>query len=363
MAEDKLIPLHLGDSHLLPPLPARRIDLDQASIHRYASVPGLSPLREQIAARLSDRHGIAAERSDIFITPGSTGALSLATEALFDPGDEVIVLTPSWPLIFGILQRRGVKVVEVSVGGDGVPDEPAAFQSRLKSAITPATAGIYFCDPNNPSGFIYSEDFLAPIAATVEEHQLWLLSDLAYLDLAFGIEGSFKPVASRPEFAARCVTAGSYSKTFALAGHRIGYLHAPSAAREPMAKLLTHSTYHASRSAQEMALACLLDGDRDQSVVESYAQGAAIVQSELKAHFHKPQAGAFIFLDLRPLGVASEQDCLGFLNRCLDVGVSLTPGGVFGEDFGPFARLCYTAVSPEKLSEGLDRLNPLFRNT
>lgn len=356
-AEGRLIPLHLGDTWVLPPEPARRIDLDREELHRYVAVPGLPRLRAAVAERLAARYAIPTATERVFITPGSTGGLSIAASALFEPGDEVLVLTPSWPLIFGILSRQGIVVREVSVGPDGAPEtESEAFAARLDAAITEKTAGIYFCDPNNPAGFIYPEPYLRAIAERAERHALWILSDIAYVDLAFE---PFKAAAARPDMAERCVTAGTFSKTLALAGHRVGYLTGPPAVAELIARLICHSSYHASSSAQEMALACLTAG-REGEVAESYAAGAAIAHAELRGRFRPAQAGAFVFLDLRPRGVSNEEEALAFLIRCLDAGVSLCPGRIFGAGFAAFARLCFTAVPPQRLREGLARIKPLL---
>lgn len=357
LSRGELIPLHLGDTWLLPPKDAREINLNEDAIHRYAPIAGLPELRTQTQKRLQS-YGIDAQYEDVYITPGSTGGLSLAVEAMFDPGDEVIIFTPSWPLIFGMFHRRGVQVRQVPVGNAGVPDDISSLKERLTNAINEKTAGIYFCDPNNPAGFIYSEELLEIIADLAEEHNLWVISDIAYADMAF--EDNFQVTGARPRFKNRCVTSGTFSKTFALAGHRVGYLHCPPSVSKLLTGLLTNTTYHASTSAQEMALACL-KSEETESVSKSYAEGAKIAHSLFEGRYTPAQGGAFLFVDLRPLGVTSHEETLDFLMRCLDKGVSLCPGQIFGEGFGPFARLCYTAVSPKQLREGLKRLNPLFR--
>jgi N-succinyldiaminopimelate aminotransferase len=359
LARGELIPLHLGDSWLLPPVAGRSLDLERPGIHRYAPVPGLPPLRTKVAERLRERYGFETDADHVFITPGSTGGLAVAVEALFDPGDEVIVVTPSWPLIFGILQRRGVIVRELDVGPEGWPvdDHGAAFKAALRALITPRTAGLYYCDPNNPSGFVYPEALLSAIEEVSREARLWVLSDVAYIDLCFS---PYRAAATRPGLRERVVTTGTFSKTYALAGHRVGWLDAPPPARELITRLITHTSYHCSTSAQELALRCL-ESPAEPSIFDSYRQGAAIVAAELDADFRPAEAGAFVFLDLRGSGVKDHDSCLRFMHRCLDVGVSLCPGQVFGERFGGFARLCYTSVPPEQLRRALRLLQPLLR--
>lgn len=362
MARDELIPLHIGDTWLLPPEPARRIDLDQAQVHRYAAINGLDPLREAVTERFHSKYGIKSSKDEIVITPGSTGGLSLVVEAIFDPGDEVILLTPSWPLIFGILQRRGVKIHEVPVGFDGVPTAQGLpdFKDRLAKALTSKTTAIYFCDPNNPCGFIYPEPWIEAISAFAVAHDLWIINDIAYADLCF-VDG-FKPLAARDaqlKISNRTITAHTFSKTYALAGHRIGTIHAPSPVKELMARLMTHSTYHTSTSAQEMVLACIRAG-AGAEIAASYEAGARMTDEVLRLPFASAQAGPFVFVDFRKFGIKTHEDGLALLGRCLDVGVSLCPGRVFGEHFAAFARLCYTAVPLDRFRDGLERLNTLF---
>lgn len=360
MKAGELAALHLGDTYLLPPEPARRIDLDANAIHRYAPVDGLPALRKAIARRFDQRYGVPLSSKNIFLTPGSTGGLALAVEALFDVGDEVIVMTPSWPLIFGMLQRRGVVVREFPVGPDGVPDEPERFRQRLSEVVNERTAALYFCDPNNPSGFIYSDSHRKIFADCAKDNDLWVLSDIAYADLVFAADEPYKLLATRADFEGRVITAGTFSKTHAMAGHRLGYLAVPDTVRPIMRRLITNSTYHASVAAQEMVLAVIDQPELEQPVADSYAEGARIVNEHFQGRFAKPQGGAFVFVDLRPLGVTDSEGCLELLSRCLDVGVALSPGSVFGKDYTTFARLCYTSVPPEALIQALTKLNPIL---
>ena len=359
-AAGRLAPLHLGDTWLPPPPAARQLDLGDNPVHRYAPVDGLPELREAVAARMTERHEIPTESDGVLITPGSTGGLSIAVEALFDPGDEVLLMTPSWPLIFGIFQRRGVVINEVPVGLSGWPDDVEAFEARLRAAVTERTAGLYLCDPNNPCGFVYPEAYRDAIERVVLEHDLWLITDVAYLELAWKDNGRILP--RRESLRSRTITAGTFSKIFALAGHRVGFLLVPEPARPVMTRLITHTTYHTSTSAQRLALACLREGG-EEPIARSYADGARVTAEELRARFHPAEAGAFVFLDFRGLGLETHEQTLEFLGTCLDAGVALCPGRVFGERFAPFARLCFTTLPEDDLRAALELLNPLLAGT
>jgi aspartate/methionine/tyrosine aminotransferase len=360
----RFFPFHLGDSHLLPALPARRLDLDQERLHRYCPVSGLDSYREAVAGWLSGQLRFSCSRDNVFAAPGCTGALSIVATTLFDPGDEVLVVTPSWPLIFGILQSQGVAPVDVPIGPDGWPEpDPERLRKRLQDAVTGQTTAIYLSDPNNPAGYVTPSSHLEVIWQVATEHQLWLVVDVVYKDLVF--DGSRWQL---PELTAaigshpRLVLTGSFSKSHLLAGHRAGYVVVPAELGSTVAKVITHSSYHASTSAQEMALAALAAGSSEiERVRQSYSDGREAACAALTARHHRPQAGAFILVDLRDLA-GDDEAAIQLLASALDAGVALAPGAAFGTDFGRFARLCYTATPAAAVSEGVELLNEALGN-
>jgi aspartate/methionine/tyrosine aminotransferase len=354
-----LIPLHLGDTYLPPPAAAREISLQPEYLYRYGPNEGFPELRREISSRINQRFDFCSTNETVFITPGAIGALSLLADAIFDPGEEVIVLTPSWPVIFGILTRRGLQVIEVPVGTNGVPESDSnSFAARLRAAISPNCKGIYFCNPNNPSGFILNEEYASAIVSIALENDLWILEDIAYGELVFN--GKFSPITIRPEVRDRSVIVGTFSKSHALAGHRIGYINAPSILQSLIGRLLMHTTYHTSTVAQSMALACLKSPvEEEQKTLASYMEGASIAHESLNCIAAPAEAGAFVFLDLRPY-VSSNRPISGLFDVFLDRYVALCPGKVFGRHFESFARLCFTATPPELLKEGISRINDVL---
>lgn len=362
-SDPEFVPLHLGDTYPLPPEAARRVEVDDAALHRYGPVGGDLELRDAGAADLRELGLSWAEPTTTFVTPGATGGLDVACAALFAPGDEVIVLTPSWPLIFGILTRHGATLVQTPVSESGALPEPGALVARVEAALSDATAGLYLCNPNNPVGFTYSAAHLEALGDLLAARDLWFLCDAVYADLLPDL--SVKPLAALPEsLAARTSVVTSYSKSLGLAGHRVGLLSAAPALAPQVAAMQTFTTYHPSRIGQAMALASLR---RD--AAESRAGRSALVKEGIALTLEhlrgvvplvaEPSGGAFVFLDLRERA-ADGDALLQLLLECMDQGVSLAPGEAFGDDFARFARLCYTAVPPERLEVGLKRLARLL---
>jgi len=302
--------------------------------------------------------GLTIDPAQVIAAPGCTGALSLVVTTLFNPGDEVVVITPSWPLILGILRSQAVVDLQVPIAAEAWPEqESSQFSQRLQAVLTPRTRGIYFCDPNNPVGFVWPHGHIEAVSEIVKEHKLWLITDIVYKDLILDDATWHVPsLAQDPELSSQLVLTGSFSKSHLLAGHRAGFIIAPPEIARLTGKVVTYASYHASTSAQEMAVAALTVGAAEtRRVCSSYADGLAAVEPQLSGLFHHPSAGAFVFVDLRGL-VADATAAMDLLVRCIDHGIALAPGVVFGDDFSRFARLCYTATPPAQVHQGTHRL-------
>jgi aspartate/methionine/tyrosine aminotransferase len=357
--EGRLYPFHLGDSHLLPAAPARRIDLDAEYLHRYCPVPGLTEYRQAVATWVGGQLGLEIGATNVCAAVGCTGALSLIATTVFDVGDEVLVLTPTWPLISGILSSQGLVPVELPIGPDCWPEpDPTRFKERLESLCSERTAGLYFSDPNNPGGFVMPTAHLEVIREVALRRNLWIVIDVVYKDLILTPTPWQVPLLARdPDTSQRLLLAGSFSKSHVLAGHRAGFVIMPESLSMMVTRVMTHNCYNASTSAQQMAVAALASGQGEiERVRASYVEGLDAARATLRAPFREPEAGAFLFLDLRDLA-GDDSDVMRLLVACLEAGVSLAPGSVFGRDYGRFARLCYTATSVSVLVEGLERLN------
>ncbi len=348
-----LVPLHIGDTYRMPPPEAVAVDYSGPAIHRYTQVIGAPALRQAVADQLLPALAIERPPDRVVISTGATGGLHLVASALCDPDDEVLVLTPSWPLILGILPAVGARPVGVPVGDTGWPDSPEELAARVEAAIGPRTVALYFSDPNNPVGYVLSTEHRRALAEVARRRDLWLIHDAVYAQLHWAPE----PVAwAELAPSDRLITVGSMSKSFALAGHRVGFVVGPESLDRPLRRLITHVCYHAPTGGQAMALAALGSPGYAARMRDRYRGAAEITCRHLRARFAPPQGGAFVFVDLRQLGRPAEE----ILLLCLDRHVALAPGTGFGDGFEGFARLCYTAVPPEALREALDRLNQVL---
>lgn len=344
--------LQVGDTWLEPPELARaeaQRAKDHPGLHAYSPVQGEPVLLEAIQARLLARDGERVERDDIQVMLGATAGLAVVIDTLFDPGDEVIVLAPYWPLIRGMIASRGVAPVEVPFFDRlGRPDfDPEAAVAR---AIGPRTAGIYVNTPNNPTGRVLAAEVVSALGRLARKHGLWVLSDDVYEDLCY-VERR-PPIWAHPDLRERTLATHSFSKAYALAGARVGFTHGPADIMRAVRGVQTFKTYCAARPFQYAAARALSEGEAWLAGARAtYADAGRRAAAALGVA--APEAGSFLFFDASPFFRPGES-LPGFLERCLDeAGILVTPGAAAGSAYASFVRLCYTVVPPPELDRAL----------
>lgn len=338
----EIYPFHVGDTWMEPPPGARMQDLsvdEFPGMHRYVEPQGYGPLLDAVSAL----RGVGRER--LLIAAGATGGLSSVAGAILDPGDEVLLLGPYWPLIRGIVMAaRGVAV--------DVPfyDRQGTVEELLSPYLSSRTVALYLNTPNNPTGRVLDAPVVAAVADFAARHGLWVLSDEVYEAYAFA-----RPHVSVAAFAPdRTFVAHSFSKAYGMAGNRVGYVIGPSAEAMVQArKISTNSFYAAPTAAQIAALRAMEQGDA--WLGEARARYQSLAQESADAlGLPRPEGGTFLFLDVGPL--LDERGVQGFLEDCLDDRLLLAPGPSFGSPYATWVRLCYTATPPEVTARGVARL-------
>jgi aspartate/methionine/tyrosine aminotransferase len=340
-----VIPLQIGDTHLSPPARLDQIawrEHDASDLYAYGAPGGWAPLVDAIATRARDRRGIPATVGGVQIACGATHALACAVQALCDPGDELVLIAPHWPLIRGIAVGRGVVPIE----------EPHAEHARLEAAITPRTCAIYFATPNNPDGAMLARDQLAEIARVADRHDLWILADEVYDEYCY--DATHVSIAALGAHA-RTVTVGSFAKTYAQAGMRVGYAVASEPTAAAIRKLVNHTVYNVPVAMQRAAFAALSSGDAFLETARTrYRDARDRAAARLHVPVELPPGGAYLWLDFSRW---TGGDCMPMLERIAEAGVLIAPGSAFGEHHAGFARLCFTGVAEQRLDEGIARIN------
>lgn len=347
--------LNVGDTYL-EPMPVARAESQLASafprLHNYAPVQGEPALLRAIVDRVRRGHDVELDVSNVQVMLGATGGFTVVCNTLLEAGDEVVVLAPFWPLIRGIVRSRSAVAVELPFY-DRLGDPSFDPEAALEAAISERTVALYVNSPNNPTGAVLSPEVEAAIVRVAERHELWLLSDEAYDDLWYGPERR-QPLWTRPEVARRAIACHTLSKSHALAGARVGFTHGPADVMRAVRGAQTFLTYCAPRPMQLGAARALAEGDGWVETARGL-YGEAGRRAARALGLPEPAGGTFLFFDARPHFRPGE-NVHGFLSRCLDAGVLLTPGAASGSDYETWVRLCFTVVPPAELDDALTRL-------
>jgi aspartate/methionine/tyrosine aminotransferase len=359
-----LVPLHIGDTYLEPPQVARfgsiieRHGADD-TLYRYGPVAGVPALKDAIADELRGHGrafaGIEGKRH-VLVGAGATHALSCAAKVILEPGDDVLLLAPYWPLAHGILRSAGADPIEVPFTTRLYADPALEAADLLREAWTPKTRAIYLITPNNPDGKVLSREQLTSIAAFACEKDAWVFADECYADFTYGVPHI--SIASLPGMGERTVSAYSFSKSHALAGARVGCIVAPETVVTAALRISTHTVFNVPVLMQRAATAALQAGPRwTQRALLLYRNSLDAAVDALKGtaiRFHVAEGGTYLFLDFAEV---LEDKPLGFLlQRGIDRGVLIAPGEAFGKAYASWGRLCFTAVPLPRMLEGITRL-------
>ena len=347
-------PFHVGDTWMEPAEGCRMENLTVAEypgMHRYSAPHGLPMLLDAVVERTHAATGVPTERDDVLIAAGATGALGAVAGALLEPGDEVLILAPYWPLIEGIV--RSFRGVPVAVPFLDVVDSPAEAVALLRRLASPRTAAVYLSTPNNPSGRAIPRATVEALVAWAESENLWILSDEVYEDYVYAGEHT----RARPLAPERTFSVHSFSKAYGMAGNRCGYVVGPAGVMAELRKIATH-TFYATPTAAQIAATRALAGPGDTWAAAARAKYQAIGSAAAaRLGLPSPEGSTFLFLD-----VAAHLDgrgLEGFLERAVDRGLLLAPGPSFGP-YPTHLRLCYTAVAPEITARGVEVLADLL---
>ncbi|MCB9729964.1 MAG: pyridoxal phosphate-dependent aminotransferase [Deltaproteobacteria bacterium] len=351
-------PLHLlniGDSFLEPPAVARTEALLSAELphlHRYAPVQGLPELLDAAVRKVQRRSGVAIDRADVQVVSGATAGLMTLCQALIDPGDEVLLPAPFWPLFPGIVACRGARAVQIPLY-DRLDDPALDAEALFEAACTPRTAAIYLNSPHNPTGRVLPAPVVEAAIQVARRHDLWVFCDEVYEDLYFG-DTPPAPLWTHPDLRERAFAIHSMSKGYAMAGARVGFIHGPPEGMAAVRAAQTFTTYCAPRPMQVAAARALDAGDAWLADARRLYQGAA---EQVTAGLGLPpvEGGTFLFFDAAPW-CGGAADCTPFLERCIDSGVVLTPGAASGQAYASWVRLCFSILPPDELADAVTRL-------
>jgi aspartate/methionine/tyrosine aminotransferase len=315
-------------------------------------------LREALSAYLAERDGAAVDsRTQILITGGAMHALLCAMAAVIEPGDEVLLFTPSY-FFEGTIQLAGGRTVAVPQSED---DGFAWNLEALAERITPRTRVILLNTPANPTGVVATGDCLQQIAEFAEEHDLFIICDESYDLLVYDgavHHGILRAAANRP----RNILVGSMTKSFSMAPWRVGYVVASAPVVEAVLKVLEWTCLfgpHVNQRVAELVLRAdrgWLAGARE-AFEANRNRMIALLSSCTELSFAKPQGNPFLFLNVSRITMDDTQFATALLT---DYGVPCTPGSLHGAP--GYVRIPFGGPA-DIVSEAASRILTLIRSS
>jgi arginine:pyruvate transaminase len=349
-----IIFMTVGDPDQAPPEAV--IEATVESLRRgrtgYSPILGYPEVRAAIAARFAARTGQPCAAENVVIVPGTQAGLFCALQCLASAGDEVIVTEPMYATYEAVGGASGGRLVSVPLRPERGfhPDLDA-----MANAIAPATRGIWINSPHNPTGAVLTRNEIETIAALCRRHDLWLLSDEVYEDLAFA-RPHISPwsLAGMPE---RTVVVSSLSKSHAIPGFRFGWIIGPTSLTKHLFNLLLCMLYGGPPFVQDGALAALRRELPEVAALrEDYRRRAALLAGILaeasQCKVIPPEGGMFVLLDVRRTGLSSEAFADALLER---EGVAVLPCDGFGPSAAGHLRISLTSAD-DRLREGGERI-------
>ncbi|MDR1480338.1 MAG: pyridoxal phosphate-dependent aminotransferase [Planctomycetaceae bacterium] len=311
----------------------------------YTATQGLAELREAVQVEVDVKYG-HTDRS-VFISSGTSGALTLALLATVDAGDEVIFFDPYFVMYYALTSMVGGLPVPVSTYPDFRYDI-----DRLSDAITPKTKAIILNSPSNPTGKVASREEVKAIAELAVKRDILLISDEIYKSFCYGVD-----FASPAEYNEQTLVLDGFSKSTGMPGWRVGFVHGQSELIEQMLKFQQYTFVCAPRVGQIGALAVM---NTDMSVqIGSYRHRRDMLLDSLGNYYeiNKPEGAFYMFPKIPPNYKSASE----FVERGInEFSLLVIPGNIFSKDDTHF-RISYSA-SESTVQRGIDALKKLAKN-
>lgn len=324
----------------------------------YTANQGLPQLRQEISKYLNRRFQLQYDYEDnIIVTVGGSEAIDIAFRTLINPGDEVILLQPSYVAYTPGVQLAGGKEVTIELKED---NNFKLTPELLKAAITDKTKAILLNFPSNPTGGFMTKEDYQKIVPIIKESGIIVISDEIYAELSY--EQEFVSPASFPEIKDQVILISGYSKAYAMTGWRLGYVCGHADLIAAMNKIHQYVIMSAPTAAQYGAIEAMKNCDNEVvKMVEQYKlRRNYIVKAfnDMGLKTFMPQGAFYVFPCIKSTGLTSEQFCEELLKEQL---VACVPGTAFGKAGEGFIRVSY-AYSIEEIKEAVIKIKAFLDN-
>lgn len=318
----------------------------------YTANKGLLELREEIAKFHSEHYNQNYDpKTEILVTVGGSEAIDLSMRALLNPGDEVIVMDPNYVAYEPAIRLAGGVCVPIVLTRE---NEFKLKADDLKKAITDKTKAMIINYPSNPTGGVMTEADYREIVPIIQESGIYVVSDEIYAELSF--DQAFASLSQFEEVRDQILVINGFSKAYAMTGWRLGYILANPTITKALTKIHQYVIMSASTPAQYAAIEALRNGYDDVILMrEEYLNRRNLLVNSLNRmglNTPMPHGTFYVFADIRPYGLSSEEFCNELLNQ---EKVACVPGDAFGPHGQGFIRISY-AYSLKHIKEACVRI-------
>jgi aspartate/methionine/tyrosine aminotransferase len=353
--------LEVGEPDFGPPECVKR-SLEtalNAGYAKYTETAGISVLRNAISQKLSDQHKYEIKPDQIIVTPGGRFGLFLAVSNEIAPGDEVIIIDPSYPAYSDLVKTVGGRPIHLPTY---LEDGWNPDCNHLECLVNDTTSMIILNSPSNPTGKIFSRENLLRIGDIARAHDFMVLIDDPYSCFTYENSDRYFNLASVAELSDNVAYLFSFSKAYAMSGWRLGYTVLPAGLKRQLIKVHDMNMICAPRVSQAAGIAALSSDDQHLDAYRSaFSRRRELICQRLDALAHvfsynKPEGAYYVFPKILADHANSRDFCLELLNK---TGVALAPGSAFGPSGENHVRMAY-CVPDETIEQAFDRMETHF---
>lgn len=357
---DNVISLGVGEPDFLTPWHIRKTGIETLEYGktRYTANAGLIELRREIAEHYKNNYHIEYDPSgEVLVTVGGSEGIDMCIRTIIAPGDEVLIVEPSFVCYKPIVEMCGGAAVPLETKNE---NNFRLTAKELEKAITDKTKLLVLPFPNNPTGAVMRKDDLVAIAKVIKAHNLFVLSDEIYSALTYG-DQKHVSIASISGMKERTVVINGFSKTYSMTGWRLGYALGPKPVIEQMTKLHQFAIMSAPTNSQYAAIEALRNGNSDiEKMREDYDMRRRYTVNafrEIGLDCFEPEGAFYIFPCIKSTGLTSDEFCERLI---MSKRVAVIPGNAFGECGEGFIRVSY-CYSIENIREAVRRIEEFIK--
>ncbi len=332
--------------------------IEKGRVAKYSLSPGLPELREAIEESLASEGMNYDFNSEIIITAGAIEAITATLITILEPNDEVLIPSPTYTSYQEAIKVAGGKPVFV----DLIEKEGWAFSiDNFEQKISSRSKAIFFCNPNNPTGTIYTKKQLLELAKLAKKHNLYIITDEVYKDFIYTDEKFFS-LAQKPELRKRIIRMFSFSKSHSMTGWRVGFVHSDGSIIKEILKIHDSLITCAPVVSQYAALGAL---EADENIIEFYNQKylkrRKLICDRLDNlknifSYQKPNSSYFVFPKYN-INKDSKTFAIDLLEKAR---VAVVPGIAFGPNGENHIRMSFGRTSKD-INEAFDRMERYFK--